>query len=60
MRALSFPTQACLDPLWVCEILVLDLSVLELCGTSDSSGKRHRLVTLGGCRLQDSLEEWKP
>jgi hypothetical protein len=27
---------------------VLDLSVLELCCTSDSSSKRHRLVTLGG------------
>jgi len=39
---------------------VLDLSVLELCGTSDSSSKRHRLVTLGGCRLLDGLEEWKP
>jgi hypothetical protein len=40
-------------PLWVCEILVLDLSVLELCGTSDSSSKRHSLVTLGGCRILD-------
>jgi hypothetical protein len=49
-----------LDPLWVCEILVLDLSVLELCGTSDSTSKHHRLVTLGGCRLLDDLEEWKP
>jgi hypothetical protein len=38
---------------------VLDSSVLELCVTSDSSSKRHRLVTLGGCRLLDSLEEWK-
>jgi hypothetical protein len=42
--------------LWVCEILVLDLSVLELCGTSDSSSKCHRLVTLGDCHLLDSLE----
>jgi hypothetical protein len=40
-------------------ILVLDLSVLELCGTSDSSSKHHRLVTLEGCRLLDGLEEWK-
>jgi hypothetical protein len=39
---------------------VLNLSVLELCGTSDSSRKRHRLVTLGGCRLLDGLEEGKP
>jgi hypothetical protein len=38
---------------------VLDLSVLELCGTSDSSSKHHQLVTLGGCRLLDDLEEWK-
>jgi hypothetical protein len=60
LRALSFLTQAFLDPLWVFEILVLDLSVLELCGTSDSSSKHHRLVTLGGCRLLDGLEEWKP
>jgi hypothetical protein len=30
LRAISFLTQAFLDPLWVCEILVLDLSVLEL------------------------------
>ena len=60
VRALSLHTQAFLDPLWVCEILVLDSSVLELCGTSDSSSKRHRLVTLGGCRLLDGLEEWKP
>jgi hypothetical protein len=52
-------TQAYLDPLWVCEILVLHLSVLELCGTSDSSSKRHQLVTLGGCCLLDNLEEWK-
>jgi hypothetical protein len=43
--------------LWVCEILVLDSSVLELCGTSDHSSKRHRLVTLGGFRLLDGLEE---
>jgi hypothetical protein len=27
--------------LWVCEILVLDSSVLELCGISDSSSKHH-------------------
>jgi hypothetical protein len=60
MRALSFLTQAFLDPLWVCEILMLDLSVLELCGTSDSSSKHHRLVTLGGSCLLDGLEEWKP
>jgi hypothetical protein len=60
LRALSLHTQALLDPLWVCEILVLDSSVLELCGTSDSSSKRHRLVTLGGCRLLDGLEDWKP
>jgi hypothetical protein len=59
LRALSFLTQAFPDPLWVCEILVLDLSVLELCGTSDSSSKHHRLVTLGGCRLIDGLVEWK-
>jgi hypothetical protein len=38
---------------------VIDLSVLELCGTSDSSSKHHQLVTLGGCRLLDDLEEWK-
>jgi hypothetical protein len=38
---------------------VLDSSVLELCGTSDSS-KHHRLVTLEGCHLLDGLEEWKP
>jgi hypothetical protein len=31
---------------------VLDLSVLELCDTSDSSSKRHRLVTLGGYHLK--------
>jgi hypothetical protein len=36
---------------------VLDLSVLELHDTSDSSSKRHRLVTLEGCRLLDNLEE---
>jgi hypothetical protein len=36
---------------------VLDLSVLELWGTSDSSSKRHRLVTLRGCHLLDGLEE---
>jgi hypothetical protein len=59
LRVLFFLTQALLDPLWVCEILVLDLSVLELCGTSDSSSKHHWLVTLGGCRLLDGLE-WKP
>jgi hypothetical protein len=35
------------------------LSVLELCGTNDSSSNHHRLVTLGGCRLLDGLEEWK-
>jgi hypothetical protein len=45
---------------WVCEILMHDLSVLELCGTSDSSSKHHLIVTLGGCHLLDSLEEWKP
>jgi hypothetical protein len=39
---------------------VLDLIVLELYGTSDSSSKRHQLVTLGCCRLLDGLEEWKP
>jgi hypothetical protein len=39
---------------------VLDMSVLELCGTSDSSSKRHRLITLGVCHLLDDLEEWKP
>jgi hypothetical protein len=39
---------------------VLDLSVLELCGTRDSSSKHHRLVTLGGCCLLDGMEEWKP
>jgi hypothetical protein len=39
---------------------VLESSILELCGTSDSSTKRHRLVTLGGCRLLDGLEESKP
>jgi hypothetical protein len=39
---------------------VLDSSILELCGTSDSLSKRHRLVTLGGCRLLGGLEEWKP
>jgi hypothetical protein len=33
---------------------------VELCGTRDSSSKRHRLVTLRGCRLLDGLEEWKP
>jgi hypothetical protein len=60
LRALSLLTQAFLDPLWVCEILVLDLIILELCGTSDSSRKRHQLVSLGGCRLLDGLEEWKP
>jgi hypothetical protein len=38
---------------------VIDLSALELCGTSDSSSKRHRLINLGGCRLLDGLEEWK-
>jgi hypothetical protein len=38
---------------------VLNLSVLELCGTSDSSRKRHQLVTLGGCHLLDGLEDWK-
>jgi hypothetical protein len=59
LRALSLHTQAFLDPLWVCEILVLDSNALELCGTSDSSSKRHRLITLGGCRLLDGLEEWK-
>jgi hypothetical protein len=37
---------------------VLDSSVHELCGTSDPSSKCHRLVTLGGCRLLDGLEEW--
>jgi hypothetical protein len=41
LRALSLYTQAFLDPLWVCEILVLDSSVLKLCGTSDISSKRH-------------------
>jgi hypothetical protein len=39
---------------------VLDSSVLKLCDTSDSSSKHHRLVTLGGYRLLDGLEEWKP
>jgi hypothetical protein len=39
---------------------VLDSSVLELCDTSDSSSRNHRLVTLRGCRLLDGLEEWKP
>jgi hypothetical protein len=39
---------------------VLDLIVLELCGTSDSSSKHNRLVTLGGCRLLGGLEEWNP
>jgi hypothetical protein len=38
---------------------VLDSSILELCVTSDYSSKRHRLATLGGCRLLDGLEEWK-
>jgi hypothetical protein len=60
LRALSLLTQVFLNPLWVCDILVLDSSVLELCGTSDSLSKRHRLVTLGGCHLLDGLEEWKP
>jgi hypothetical protein len=59
LGALSLLTQAFLDPLWVCEILVLDSSVLELCGTSDSSTKCHQLVTLGGRSLVDGLEEWK-
>jgi hypothetical protein len=59
LRAISFLTQAFLDSWWVCEIVVLDLSVFELCGTSDSSSKRHRLITFGGCRLLDGLEEWK-
>jgi hypothetical protein len=39
---------------------VLDLSVLKLYGTSDSSRKRHRLIPLGGCHLIDGLVEWKP
>jgi hypothetical protein len=60
LRALSLHTQAFLDLLWLCEIIVLDSSVLELCGTSDSSRKRHQLVTLGGCHLLYGLEEWKP
>jgi hypothetical protein len=60
LRALSLLTQAFHDPLWVCEILVLDSSVLELCDTSDSSSNHHRLVTLRGCRLLDGSEEWKP
>jgi hypothetical protein len=60
LRALSLLTQALFDSMWWCEILVLDSSVLELCGTSDSSSKHHRIVTLGGCRLLDGLEEWKP
>jgi hypothetical protein len=34
---------------------VLDLGILELCATSDSSSKHHRLVNLGGCRLLDGL-----
>jgi hypothetical protein len=34
---------------------VLDSSVLELCGTSDSLSKRHQLVTLRGCHLLDGL-----
>jgi hypothetical protein len=38
---------------------VLDSSVLVLYGTSDSSSKHHRLVTLGGWHLLDGLEEWK-
>jgi hypothetical protein len=59
LRAISFLTQAFLNPLWVCEILVLDSSVLELCGTTDSLSKRHWLVTHGGCHLLDGLEEWK-
>jgi hypothetical protein len=59
LRALSLLTEAFLDPLWVGEILVLDLSVLELCGTSDCSSKHHQLVTLGDCHLLDGLEEWK-
>jgi hypothetical protein len=36
-----FLTQAFLGLLWVCEILVLDSSVLELCDTSDFSSKHH-------------------
>jgi hypothetical protein len=55
--ALSLLTQAFLDPLWVCEILVLDSSVLEISGPSDSSTKHHQLVTLGDCHLLDGLEE---
>jgi hypothetical protein len=39
---------------------VLDLIVLELCGTNDSSSKRNRLVTLGGCRFLYGLEESEP
>jgi hypothetical protein len=39
---------------------VLDLSVLELCGTSDSSSKHDQFIALGGYRLLDSLEERKP
>jgi hypothetical protein len=39
---------------------VIDSSVLDLCGTSDSLSKHHRLVSLGGYRLLDGLEEWKP
>jgi hypothetical protein len=31
----------------------------ELCDTSDSLSKHHRLVTLGGCRLLDGLKELK-
>jgi hypothetical protein len=38
---------------------VLDSSVPELCGTTDSSSKHHLLVTVGGCLLLDGLEEWK-
>jgi hypothetical protein len=48
----------------VCEILVSDLSVLELCDTSDSSSKCHQLVTLRGCRLiqksnSSRIEVWR-
>jgi hypothetical protein len=60
LGALSFLIQAFLDPLWMCEILLIDLSVLDLCGTSDSLSKHHRLISIGGYRLLDGLEEWKP
>src|SRR6185436_5332579 len=52
-------THTCLEIafLRVCELPNALHQEFELCGTRETSSKRHQLVTLGSCRSLDGLEK---